>query len=82
MTVDYEAVGSLGGVMRLMQHEMDFAATEWPVPPDQVSKHGHAQFSIVFGGIAIVFNIEGIQAAGLRLTGPLWADIYLRKLRN
>jgi phosphate transport system substrate-binding protein len=80
--VDYESVGSLGGVMRLRQQEMDFAATEWPLPPDEVTKHGYAQFPIVIGGLAIVINVEGIQAGGLRLTGPLLADIYLGKIQN
>ena len=81
-TVDYEPVGSLAGIMRLKQYEMDFAATEWPVPPEEAAKNGYAQFPVVIGGIAVVINIKGIQAGGLRLTGPLLADIYTGKIKN
>lgn len=81
-TVDYEPVGSLAGIMRLRQQEMDFAATDAPLPPDQIVKNGYAQFPIVFGGIAVVVNIEGVEPGRLRLTGPLLADIYLGKVQK
>jgi phosphate transport system substrate-binding protein len=80
--VDYEPVGSLAGVMRLDQPEMDFAATDVPLPPEVLTQHGWAQFPIVMGGIAVVANIAGIGAGELRLSGPVVADIYLGKITN
>lgn len=81
-TVDYELVGSLAGLMRLEQPEMDFAATDVPVDAAELDKRGRQQFPIVMGGIAVVTNLDGIPAGSLRLTGPLLADIFLGKIQN
>lgn len=81
-TVDYEPVGSLAGLMRLEQVEMDFAATDVPVPAAELAKSGRQQFPIVTGGIAIITNLDGVKSGALRLTGPLLADIYLGKIKN
>ncbi len=80
--VDYELVGSLGGLMRLDQPELDFAATDAPVSPDELAKRGQQQFPIVMGGVAIVSNLDGIGAGNLRLTGAVLADVYLGKIQN
>jgi phosphate transport system substrate-binding protein len=81
-TVDYERVGSLAGVMRLDQTDLDFAATDVPVNPAVVEKHGREQFPIVFGSVAVVANIDGFENGALRLSGPVLADIYLGKIRS
>lgn len=81
-TVDYEPVGSLAGMMRLRQPELDFAATDVPVPPAELAKNGQKQFPIVMGGIAVVVNLEGLPEGGLRLSGPVLADIYLGKIKS
>ncbi len=81
-TVDYELVGSLAGVMRLGQPELDFAATDAPLPPEELAKRGQQQFPIVMGGVAIVANIDGVAAGSLRLTGAVLAEIYLGKIQN
>ncbi len=75
-TVDYEPIGSLAGVMRLQQPEMDFAATDVPVPPAELAKAGREQFPIVMGGVAVVANLDGVTPGSLRLTGPVLADIF------
>lgn len=80
--VDYEPVGSLAGIMRLAQPEMDFAATDAPLPPQEIAQRGFTQFPIVMGGIVVVANIDGIGAGQLRLSGPVAADIYLGKITN
>lgn len=80
--VDYEPVGSLAGIMRLAQPETDFAATDAPLPPEDLAKRNLAQFPIVMGGIVVVANIDGVGAGQLRLSGPVLADIYLGKIAN
>ncbi|MFC7395648.1 phosphate ABC transporter substrate-binding protein PstS [Chelatococcus sp. GCM10030263] len=80
--VDYEPVGSLAGIMRLAQPEMDFAATDAPLPPHELTKRRWTQFPIVMGGIVVVANINGIGAGQLRLSGQVLADIYLGKIKN
>lgn len=75
--VDYEPVGSLAGIMRLAQPEIDFAASDAPLPPDELEKRGLAQFPIVIGGLAAVVNLDGVASGQLKLTGNLLARIYL-----
>jgi phosphate transport system substrate-binding protein len=81
-TVDYERVGSLGGLMRLHQPELDFAASDVPVTPDELGRRGYRQFPIVMGAIAIVTNLDGLPPDGLRLSGPVLADIFLGKIQS
>lgn len=78
--VDYEPVGSLAGVMRLDQPEMDFAATDAPLAPEDLKTRNLAQFPIVMGGIVVATNIAGVRSGQLRLSGPILADIYLGKI--
>ncbi|WP_245465603.1 MULTISPECIES: phosphate ABC transporter substrate-binding protein PstS [unclassified Mesorhizobium] len=80
--VDYEIVGSLAGVLRLDQPDMDFAATDAPINAADLRKAGRQQFPIVMGAIAVVINLDGIGPGSLRLTGPLLADIYLGKIQS
>lgn len=75
--MDYQPVGSLGGVVRVMQRQVDFGATDVPLPPDMVSQHNLAQFPFVSGGVAVAANLAGLGNATLRLSGTLLADIYL-----
>ncbi|MGZ2424233.1 phosphate ABC transporter phosphate-binding protein [Rhizobium laguerreae] len=81
-TVDYELVGSLAGLMRLDQPELDFAATDVPVSHDELLKHGRQQFPIVLGSVAIAVNLDGIDKGRINLTGPLLANIYLGKIQS
>jgi len=78
--VDYELVGSLAGVMRLDQPEMDFAATDAPLPQEDLVKRRLAQFPVVMGGIVVVTNLANVGPGQLRLSGPVLADIYLGKV--
>lgn len=80
--VDYEPVGSTAGMMRLMQPETDFAASDAPLPAAELRRRGLVQFPIVLGGIAPVVNLDGVAPGKLRLTGGLIADIYLGKVRT
>ena len=58
-SIDYEPTGSLGGIMRLGQPEIDFAASDVPLPPEELTKLGYVQFPIVMGGLAPVINLDG-----------------------
>lgn len=79
-TVDYELVGSLAGLMRLEQPELDFAASDVPVSPEELERRGHQQFPFILGGIAVVVNLDGVKVGELRLPGPVLADIYLGRV--
>jgi phosphate transport system substrate-binding protein len=74
---DYEPVGSMGGIMRVLQGAVDFGATDVPMAPEEVERHGLAQFPIATGGVAVAANLRGIASGALRLSAPLLARIYL-----
>ncbi|WP_119392226.1 phosphate ABC transporter substrate-binding protein PstS [Taklimakanibacter lacteus] len=80
--IDYEPVGSLAGILRLSQPEMDFAASDMPLPPEELRKFGYVQFPLVMGGIVPVVNLDDIAPGGIALSGELLADIYLGKIQN
>jgi phosphate transport system substrate-binding protein len=80
--IDYEPVGSIGGILRLGEPELDFALSDVPLPPVELRKFGYVQFPIVIGGVVPVVNLEGIAPGELRLSGAVLADIYLGKIRN
>jgi phosphate transport system substrate-binding protein len=80
--VDYELLGSLGGMLRLSQPEMDFAATDAPLSSAELTKRGFIQFPFVIGGVAVVVNLDGIASGQLKLSPELIADIYLGKITN
>ncbi|MGL4728883.1 MAG: phosphate ABC transporter substrate-binding protein PstS [Bosea sp. (in: a-proteobacteria)] len=78
--LDYEPVGSLAGIMRLAQPEMDFAATDTPFPPEELARRGYRQFPVVIGAVAVVVNLGNLPSGRLKLSGPLLADIFLGKI--
>jgi phosphate transport system substrate-binding protein len=80
--VNYQSIGSGGGIAQIKAATVDFGASDAPLSPDQLGEAGLAQFPIVIGGIVPVVNVEGLQPGQVRFTGPLLADIYLGKIKK
>ncbi|HEX3994687.1 MAG TPA: phosphate ABC transporter substrate-binding protein PstS [Acetobacteraceae bacterium] len=80
--INYQSIGSGGGIAQIKAATVDFGASDAPLPPDQLSQLGLAQFPVVIGGILPVVNLEGIEPGQMRFTGPLLADIYLGKIKK
>jgi phosphate transport system substrate-binding protein len=74
--LNYQAIGSGGGVKQITARTVDFGASDDPMPGDDLTKHGLLQFPAVIGGIVAVFNVPGVAANQMTLTGELLADIY------
>jgi phosphate transport system substrate-binding protein len=74
--LNYQAIGSGGGVKQITAKTVDFGASDDPMPGDDLTKSGLLQFPAVIGGIVTVFNLPGIAANQMTLTGPVLADIY------
>jgi phosphate transport system substrate-binding protein len=79
--LDYEPVGSLAGTMRARQGAVDFGASDVPLKSDELAKLGLGQFPIVIGGVVVAVNLDGIAAGGIRLSGPVLAEIYLGNIQ-
>ena len=74
--VNYQSIGSGGGIAQVKAGTVEFGATDQPLSSDDLAASKLAQFPIVIGGIVPVVNLGGIRPGKLRLTGPLLADIF------
>lgn len=79
--INYQSIGSGGGIAQIRAATVDFGASDAPLKPADLQKLGMGQFPLVIGGIAPVVNIEGVEAGQMRFTGALLADIYLGKIK-
>jgi phosphate transport system substrate-binding protein len=78
--INYQSIGSGGGIKQITAKTVDFGASDMPLKPEQLEKDGLTQFPTVIGGVVPVMNFEGVKPGQLKLTGPVLADIYLGKI--
>ena len=78
--VNYQSIGSGGGIKQINAKTVDFGASDMPLKQEVLDKDGLVQFPTVIGGVVPVINVTGIKAGDLRLTGEIIADIYLGKI--
>ena len=75
--INYQSIGSSGGVKQITAKTVDFGASDSPLKAEDLEKEGLVQFPTVIGGVVPVVNVEGIKPGELKLTGEVLADIYL-----
>ena len=79
-SMNYQSIGSGGGIKQITAKTVDFGASDMPMKPEDLEKNGLVQFPAIIGGDVPVFNVKGIGAGELKFTGKLLADIYLGKV--
>jgi phosphate transport system substrate-binding protein len=80
--VNYQSIGSGGGIKQIESKTVDFGATDMPLKPEELSQNGLIQFPIINGAVVPIVNISGVAAGNLKLTGPLLADIFMGKIKK
>ncbi|HEX3123684.1 MAG TPA: extracellular solute-binding protein, partial [Rhodanobacteraceae bacterium] len=80
--VNYQSIGSGGGIAQIKAATVDFGASDKPLEAKDLTDTGLGQFPVVIGGIVPVVNIEGLQPGDLKLSGPVLADIFLGKVQK
>lgn len=75
--VNYQSIGSSGGIKQIKAKTVDFGATDAPMKPDEVEKEGMVQFPAVIGGVVAVVNLPGVNPGELKLSGELLAQIFM-----
>lgn len=80
--INYQSIGSSGGISEIKAAIVDFGASDAPLKPGELEKLGMGQFPLVIGGVVPVVNVEGVEPGQIRFTGPLLADIYLGKVKT
>jgi phosphate transport system substrate-binding protein len=78
--LNYQSIGSGGGVKQIQAKTVDFGATDAPLKGEDLKKHGLVQFPTVMGGVVPVVNLQGVAAGQLKLTGEVLADIFQGKI--
>ncbi|MBB2926406.1 phosphate ABC transporter substrate-binding protein PstS [Paraburkholderia silvatlantica] len=80
--VNYQGIGSSGGIKQIQARTVDFAGSDAPLKDDQLAKDGLFQFPTVVGGVVPAINVPGIRAGEITLSGPVLGDIYLGKIKK
>ena len=78
--MNYQSIGSGGGIKQITARTVDFGASDMPMKPEDLQKNGLVQFPAIMGGVVPVVKLEGIRPGELKFTGALLADIYLGKV--
>lgn len=80
VNMNYQSIGSGGGIKQITAKTVDFGASDMPLKPEALEKEGLMQFPTVIGGDVPVINVNGIEPGKLKLDGTTLADIYLGKI--
>jgi len=82
VAVNYQAIGSGGGIKQIEAKTVQFANSDMPLTPDDLGKNNLIQFPQVVISIVPVVNIQGVKAGSLTLDGKTLADIYAGKITS
>jgi len=74
--VNYQGIGSSGGIQQIKAKTVDFGGTDAPLAGDELAQTGLVQFPAVMGGATIVFNLSGMKSGAIKLDGVTTADIF------
>jgi len=74
--VNYQSIGSGGGIAQIQAATVDFGASDKPLTGPELAKFGLGQFPVVIGGIVPVFNVPGVAPGAMKLDGPTLARIF------
>ncbi|OOR92888.1 phosphate ABC transporter substrate-binding protein PstS [Moraxella caviae] len=80
--VNYQSIGSSGGIKQIIAKTVDFGASDAPMTVEELEQEGLVQFPTVIGGVVPVINVDGIEPGALKLDGETLANIYLGKITN
>ncbi len=81
-TINYQSIGSGGGIRQIRARTVAFGATDAPLSGADLEKDGLVQFPTVLGGVVPVINVQGVQTRQLRLTGEVLADMFRGEIKT
>lgn len=80
--VNYQGIGSSGGVKQITANTVDFGASDAPLTDEKLNEAGLFQFPTVIGGVVMAINVPGIKTGELVLDGKTLGDIYLGNIKK
>ncbi|MGC4397165.1 phosphate ABC transporter substrate-binding protein PstS [Hydrogenophaga crocea] len=78
--LNYQSIGSSGGLRQIRAKTVAFGASDAPVSGADLDKDGMVQFPAIIGGTVPVFNLEGFAPGSVRISGPVLAEMFLGKI--
>ena len=75
--LNYQSIGSSGGIRQIRAKTVTFGATDAPVSGADLDKDGMVQFPAIIGGTVPVVNLDGFKPGELRITGPVLAEVFM-----
>jgi phosphate transport system substrate-binding protein len=75
-SLNYQSIGSSGGIRQIKAKTVTFGATDAPMSGEDLEKDGLVQFPAIIGGVVPVVNIEGIKPGQLKMSGDMLADVF------
>jgi len=81
-SLNYQSIGSGGGIKQIKAKTVDFGATDAPMSFEELEAGGMVQFPAIIGGVVPVVNIEGIKPGQLKLSSDVLSDIFLGTITN
>src|SRR6187200_2583965 len=78
--MNYQSIGSGGGIKQITAKTVDFGASDMPLKPDQLTKNGLVQWPQVMGGVVLVVNLPGVAPGQLKLDGKTVAGMLLGRI--
>jgi phosphate transport system substrate-binding protein len=81
VNVNYQSIGSGGGVKQFLENTVDFGASDAPLTPEEEQKaRGAIHIPETIGSDVPSYNLPEVPESGLKFTGPILADIFLGKI--
>jgi len=80
--LNYQSIGSGGGIKQITARTVTFGASDMPLKPDELEKIGVIQFPTVMGGVVPAINLEGIKSGDLTLDGPTLSKIFMGEVKS
>jgi phosphate transport system substrate-binding protein len=80
--MNYQSIGSGGGIAQIKAKTVDFGASDMPLKPEELQAAGLTQFPAIVGGVVPVVNLQGIAPGAINFSGAVLADVYLGKIKK
>lgn len=80
--LNYQAIGSGGGIKQIKAKTTDFGASDAPLVSQELNESNLLQFPAIMGGVVPIINLPTVKQGELKLNGQILADIYLGKITN
>ncbi len=80
--LNYQSIGSGGGIRQIKNSTVDFGASDKPLKPEELDAAGLYQFPSIMGGVVPVVNAPGVSQGQIKLSGLVLADIYLGNVKT